>query len=117
MHRSKRTYRPLFPAVFDLRADALAIEFGNRELSELDLLGEFPPEKEVVAGLIDVKSYYVERPEDVAERVRRALEFIPPDRLWVSPDCGFRFLPRWLAREKLRNMVAGVEQVRRELSP
>ncbi len=112
LHRSKRTYRPLLPALFDLRADALAIEFGNRELAELELLREFPPDKEIVAGLIDVKSYYVERPEDVAERVRRALEFIAPDRLWVSPDCGFRFVPRWLAREKLRNMVAGVERVR-----
>ena len=57
---AKRSYRPLFPHILDVRADQLALEFANRELAELDLWREFPSEKELAAGLVDVKNYYVE---------------------------------------------------------
>ena len=63
-----------------------------------------------------VKSFYVETPEDVAERLRRCLAFIPAEKLSAIPDCGFFPVPRWLAAEKLKRLVAGTKLVRRELT-
>src|SRR5262249_49714673 len=54
-----------------------------------------------------------ETPEDVAERLRRCLAFIPPEKLSAIPDCGFFPVPRWLAAEKLKRLVAGPELGRR----
>ena len=66
-------------------------------------------------GVIDVKSYYIETPDDVAERVRACLKFAPPERLVFAPDCGLSQTARWAARQKLANMVEGVRRVREEL--
>ena len=53
--------------------------------------------------------------EDVAERIRLLLKHVEPESLYLSPDCGFFQLPRWLTYLKLESMVAGTEIVRREL--
>jgi 5-methyltetrahydropteroyltriglutamate--homocysteine methyltransferase len=63
-----------------------------------------------------VKSFYLETPEDVAERVRLCLRAIPAEKLSLVPDCGFFPVPRWLAFEKLKRLVAGVQIVRDELA-
>jgi 5-methyltetrahydropteroyltriglutamate--homocysteine methyltransferase len=114
--RGKRQYRWMFPAILEADCDELVLEFANREMIELDLLGEVARVKDVAAGLVDVKSFYVETPEDVAERLRAALEHVSPEKLTVVPDCGFFQLPRWLAFQKLQRMVQGVEIVRRDLT-
>jgi 5-methyltetrahydropteroyltriglutamate--homocysteine methyltransferase len=113
---AKRTYRPLFPHIFELNAHQYALEFANRELAELDLWKEFPSDRELAAGLVDVKNYYVETADDVAERVRAALRFVPPEKLSVVPDCGFSQTARWAARAKLKAMVEGTRIVRAELA-
>jgi 5-methyltetrahydropteroyltriglutamate--homocysteine methyltransferase len=63
-----------------------------------------------------VKADRVETPEEVASRIRRALEHVPVGRLWVVPDCGFWTTPRPAAVGKLRAMVAGARLVRGELA-
>jgi 5-methyltetrahydropteroyltriglutamate--homocysteine methyltransferase len=112
---AKRTYRPLFPRILDVRAEQFALEFANRELVELELWREFPSDRELAAGLIDVKNYWVETAEDVAERIRRTLQYVRPEKLWIVPDCGFSQTARWAARRKLQAMVEGARIVRREL--
>jgi 5-methyltetrahydropteroyltriglutamate--homocysteine methyltransferase len=52
----------------------------------------------------------------VAERIRRFLEFVPVEKLWINPDCGFFTMPRWITALKLQNMVAGTRIVRQELA-
>lgn len=113
---AKRTYRPLLPHIFDMRADQFALEFANREMSEINLWQEFPNDKELAAGLVDVKNYYCETPEDVAERIRIALQYVPAEKLSVVPDCGFSQTARWAAKRKLKAMVEGTKIVRRELT-
>ncbi len=66
-------------------------------------------------GVIEVMNPHVETPEEVAARIRVALEHVAPDRLIVSTDCGLYQLPRDLAFRKLRSLVAGTRIVRREL--
>ena len=61
-----------------------------------------------------VKSYFIETPEIVAERVRLCLQHAPAERLVFAPDCGLSQTARWAAKQKLANMVAGVRAVRKE---
>lgn len=110
-----RRYAPMFPAFLDLKVDELHLEMANREFAEIEILRDIAPEREVAVGIIDVKSYYIESVEDVAERVRLCLHFAPAERLSFAPDCGLSQTARWAARRKLENMVEGVHRVRKEL--
>ena len=110
-----RSYRPLFPELLDARCDQFVFEYANREMAELELLKEYPPNREVGVGVIDVKAYQVESAEEVARRIRSALQWVAPDRLWINPDCGFWEAPRHVAVGKLQAMVAGTRLIREEL--
>jgi len=110
-----RQYAPMFPAFLELNVDEIHLEMASREFAELELLKIITTTKDVAVGIIDVKSYYVETPEDVAKRVRACLAFAPAERLSFAPDCGLSQTARWAARQKLKNMVAGVKRVRAEL--
>ncbi len=112
----RRSYRPLFPKILDLAADQLLLEFAGREMAEADLWREFAATKELAAGVVDVKSYYIETPQDVADRLRLLLKHVPAEKLWVTADCGFSQTARWAAVAKLRNLVAGARLLRAELS-
>ena len=112
---AKRTYAPVFDQMMQFRVNQLVLEFANRELAELELCREIAAHKDLAVGLVDVKSYYIETPEDVAERVRRALQYIPAEKLSVVPDCGFSQTARWASRAKLNAMVAGTRIVRKEM--
>ena len=111
----KRTYRPLFPGILEAKAEQIALEFSNREMSEVELWSEFGGERELAAGVIDVKSMYLETPEDVAERIRTVLQHVDPEKLYLTCDCGFSASSRGLARAKLHALVAGARIVRQEL--
>lgn len=113
--RGKRSYAWMFPKVQECRFDELVLEYANREMSEIEHWGEWVGGKTLGVGVIDVKSFYVESPEDVAERIRFALRYGPPEQLVINPDCGFFQLPRWITRLKLDAMVAGAKIVRSEL--
>jgi 5-methyltetrahydropteroyltriglutamate--homocysteine methyltransferase len=105
---AKRTYRPILGSMLAFRADELVLEFANREMAELDLLAEIAPHRDLAIGVVDVKSYYLETAEDVAERIDRVLAAgVPADRLTLVPDCGFSQTARWAARAKLHALVDG----------
>ena len=70
---------------------------------------------DVAVGIVDVKSYYMETVDDIADRVRQCLKFAPAERLAFAPDCGLSQTARWAARQKLQHLVAGVARVRQEL--
>jgi len=108
----KRRYAPMFPAFLELAADELHLEMASRELAELELIGPIGERHDVGVGVIDVKSYYVETPADVEERIRACLEHVAPERLSVSPDCGLSQTARWAATRKLAALVQGARRVR-----
>jgi 5-methyltetrahydropteroyltriglutamate--homocysteine methyltransferase len=108
-------YDFLFPAVAAARVDALVLEFARKGLDDLRLLRQYTWDRYLGLGVIDVKTAEVEPAGLVASRIRRALEFVPAQRLMVNPDCGLRHLPAGVARAKLRAMVAAAAQVRGEL--
>jgi len=107
-----RRYAPMFPAFLDMHVNEIHLEMASREFAELELIKIVAQKKDVAVGIVDVKSYYVETAEDVANRVRACLEYAPADRLSFAPDCGLSQTARWAARQKLGNMVAGVKLAR-----
>jgi 5-methyltetrahydropteroyltriglutamate--homocysteine methyltransferase len=110
-----RRYAPMFPAFLDFKVDEIHLEMASREFAELELLGDIARRRDVAVGIIDVKSYYIETPDDVAARVRACLKHAPADRLSFAPDCGLSQTARWAARQKLQNLVVGVKRVREQL--
>jgi len=110
-----RRYAPMFPAFLGMSVDEIHVEMASREFAEIEVIGAIAQQKDVAVGIIDVKSYYIETVEDVAERVRLCLRHAPAERLAFAPDCGLSQTARWAARKKLQNMVAGVQIVRSEM--
>ncbi|HEY1376664.1 MAG TPA: hypothetical protein VGF55_07710 [Gemmataceae bacterium] len=110
-----RSYRPLFPHLGRAAVGQLALEFASREMAEVELLAELPDAMGVAVGLVDVKNTWVEPAELVAERLRLVLKHVEPERVHVTPDCGFSQTARAVACRKLRNLVDGVRIVRQEL--
>ena len=110
-----RKYAPMFAAFMGMNVDEIHVEMASREFAELEVLSEITKSRDAAVGIVDVKSYYIETVDDIAERVKRCLEFAPADRLSFAPDCGLSQTARWAAKQKLNNMVAGTKQVRKEL--
>ena len=110
-----RRLGPLVSAMERLQCHQLVLEFANREMAELEVIGGLAEHFEIAAGVIDVKNFYLESADDVARRIDRCLAHVAPEKLTVTADCGFSALPRYLARDKLNAMVAGARLVRGKL--
>jgi 5-methyltetrahydropteroyltriglutamate--homocysteine methyltransferase len=109
------SYRYLFPTILEAKVNQLTLEFARRGGEDLELFKEFPSSFEVGVGVIDVKSQDIETPDMVAQHLRRALEVLPPERVYVLTDCGCFHLPRDVAFHKLQAMVEGTRIIRKEL--
>jgi len=109
---SNRSLERLMPAIDSLIANELVLEFANREMAEIEILAQLAGRFHIAAGVIDVKSFWVETGEDVARRLERVLRFVPIDKLTATADCGFSALPRAVAKEKMRALVQGAAMVR-----
>lgn len=110
-----RQLAPMFPAFLDFHCAEMHLEMASREFAELELISTVAKRMDVAVGVVDVKSYYIETPADVAARVHLCLKHAPAERLVFAPDCGLSQTARWAARQKLANLVAGVNLVRKEL--
>ncbi|MBX3188930.1 MAG: cobalamin-independent methionine synthase II family protein [Labilithrix sp.] len=94
-------------------ADIVSIEAAQPKL-DMSVLRELPS-KTIMLGVLDLGDPAIETPAVVAERIRRALAVVSPERLVIAPDCGMKYLSRETAIGKARAMVEGAKIVRREL--
>ncbi|HZP46768.1 MAG TPA: cobalamin-independent methionine synthase II family protein [Candidatus Binataceae bacterium] len=97
----------------DCAADQVSLEAAQPQL-DLSVLRDLPS-KTIMLGVLNLGDETVETPEIVAQRIRAALEIVPPERLVVAPDCGMKYLSRAAAFGKLKAMVAGARIVRAEI--
>jgi 5-methyltetrahydropteroyltriglutamate--homocysteine methyltransferase len=95
-------------------ADEICLEAAQPRL-DLSILEQLPS-KRIVLGVLDLGDPAAESAAQVADRIRAALRYLPPEKLSVGPDCGMKYLPRGLAQAKLRALVDGAQIVRSELS-
>jgi 5-methyltetrahydropteroyltriglutamate--homocysteine methyltransferase len=102
------------PELEGVRADVISIEAAQPNLDRSILRSL--PSKSFMVGVISMGAPEVETPETVADRIRRALDVLPPERLMVAPDCGMKYLTRDVAFSKLAAMVKGAAIVRREIT-
>ena len=109
-----RQYEESFPLLQQSDIDIISLECHNSRVP-VDLI-ELVRGKKVMLGAIDVASEQVETPEEVAETLRKALEFVDAENLMPSTNCGMAPLPRDVALAKLEALSAGTHLVRRELA-
>jgi 5-methyltetrahydropteroyltriglutamate--homocysteine methyltransferase len=105
----------IFPRASGLTMTALNYEIAHWGSEDLEPLGQAAWEKPFIAGVIDVKSVEIDQADEVADRIRACLKFVPAERLGLTTDCGLINLPRRVAHAKLRALVEGTKIVRAEL--
>jgi 5-methyltetrahydropteroyltriglutamate--homocysteine methyltransferase len=110
-----RQYESTFPLLAASKIRQVSLECANSHVP-IDLIGLLEG-KDVMVGAIDVASDTVETPEAVAAVLRKALEFVPAERLYPCTNCGMVPLPREVAQGKLRALAAGAAKVRAERFP
>ncbi|CAH0528568.1 2-hydroxypropyl-CoM lyase [Allocatenococcus thiocycli] len=108
-----RQYEEVFPKLQKSNIDIISLECHNSRVP-IELLGLLRGKK-VMVGVIDVATDTIETPEEVADTLRKALEFVDADKLYPCTNCGMAPLSRQIARGKLNALSAGADIVRREL--
>ncbi len=109
-----RQYEAIFPKIQASAIDIVSLESHNSHVP-IDLI-ELIRGKKVMVGAIDVATTTIETPDEVADTLRQALQFVDADKLYPSTNCGMAPLSRTVARGKLAALAAGADLVRAELS-
>jgi 5-methyltetrahydropteroyltriglutamate--homocysteine methyltransferase len=109
-----RQYERTFPLLARSRIAQISLECANSRVP-LELLALLAG-KDVLVGAVDVATDRIESPDEVAATIRRAMAFVPPERLYPCTNCGMVPLSRDVALGKLRALAAGAAIVRRELA-
>jgi 5-methyltetrahydropteroyltriglutamate--homocysteine methyltransferase len=108
-------YETVLPYFADVPVNQFVLDFANREMTGIEALKALPKDKEVQVGVIDVRTSLIETPEQVAGRIRKVLQVVPPERVYLSTDCGMKPLPRLVAKLKLKALADGAAIVRKEI--
>lgn len=117
LHWERPSYERALPYLLQTNADVITLECASTSGRDLPLLGKFRTDKKIAIGVVNHSTAAVEPPEFVAGLIRRALEYVPPERLVLSTDCGFgrEGLARRIAFYKCVAINLGANLVRREL--
>lgn len=117
LHWERPSYERALPYLLATKADVLTLECASTGGRDLPLLGKFPTDKKIAIGVVNHSTAAVEPPEFVANLIRKALEYVPAERLILASDCGFgrEGLSRRIAFYKSVAINLGANIVRREL--
>jgi 5-methyltetrahydropteroyltriglutamate--homocysteine methyltransferase len=107
----------IYPAMLRLDVKQIHLAFKNTDFAYLDLIDKYgyADAKDLGVGVTDVHTRFTEDVEDVKDGIRRTLKRLPPDRLWIYPDCGLKTRTVEESEAKLRVMVDAVRGIKREL--
>jgi len=104
-----------YPTMLDIPVDQLDLEMTNSDFDLLQRFREVPFTKAIGLGVVDVHSHRVEAEDEVVRGIKLALEVLPPERVFIDPDCGLKTRTVEEAEAKMRTIVGAVWRVRREL--
>jgi 5-methyltetrahydropteroyltriglutamate--homocysteine methyltransferase len=118
MFKEVQSYVPALETYNEVDADVITFESCSSGMRDIPAIGKIITEKKIAIGMIDHHSLQIERPEDVADRIRETLKHIPAERLILCSDCGMgrEGMSRRHARYKIVSLVQGANIVKRELS-
>ncbi len=108
-------FATIYPKMLELPVDQIDLELANSNYDLLELFRKHPFTKSIGLGVVDVHNHRLESVAEVKAGIKKALELIPPERIYVDPDCGLKTRTVEEAKEKLRVVVQGVQEVKKEL--
>lgn len=108
-----RHYEKTFPSIQKSNIDIISLEYQNSNVP-MELM-ELIRGKKVMVGAIDVAKHEIETPEEVADTLRKALQFVDADKLYPCTNCGMAPLPRTVAHDKLNALHEGTAILRQEM--
>ncbi len=106
-------FEELYPQMLGLPVDNLDLETANSGMKFLETIAKYPVSKDLSLGMVDVHHHEIEPVETVEERIRQSLKIVPPERLWLDPDCGLKTRTVEEAIGKLKVIQEGRKQVLR----
>ena len=115
-HMCYSEFEDIIPAIDAMDADVITFEASRSKLTILDSLMENHFETEVGPGVYDIHSPRVPGVEEIVSAVRRMLEKVPQENLWINPDCGLKTRGETETTASLQNLVAAAEILRAELA-
>jgi 5-methyltetrahydropteroyltriglutamate--homocysteine methyltransferase len=117
MFAAVQSYKPALETYNTVDADVITFESSSSGGIDLEAIGKTITAKKIAIGVIDHHTLQVESPDEVAEKIRAALKYIPPERLVISTDCGMgrEGMSRRHAFYKIVSLVLGTNIVRKEL--
>ena len=117
MFKEVQSYKSALEMLNKVDADVITFESVSAGGADLADFGKIITDKKIAIGVIDHHSLQVERPEEIADHIRRALKHIPAERLVLSSDCGMgrEGMSRRHAYYKIVSLVLGTNIVRKEL--
>ncbi len=106
----------ILPYILEFPVDQFDLEFKNSNFRLLHYLKEYGYDKELGYGVIDVHTSQVETVEEIVDDINRImkLDILPPEKIYIDPDCGLKRLSRSIAKNKLKNMVEAARIVREQ---
>jgi len=111
-HMCYSEFNDIFEAIAEMDADVISIEASRSKMELLQAFDDFDYPNEIGPGVYDIHSPRVPPVEEMEELIRKALDVLDPEQMWVNPDCGLK-TRRWVeVRPALENMVAAAERVR-----
>ena len=113
VHNRPSTGYSFLPELEGAAVKQVSIETAQSKL-DLKVLKDLPS-KTIILGVVSLGDPRIETPDIVADRIRKALDVVPAERIIVAPDCGMKYIPRETAFGKLKAMVDGAAIVRAEL--
>ncbi len=117
MFKEVQSYKTALDMLNKVDADVITFESASAHGMDLEAFGKAITDKKICIGVIDHHSLQVERPEEIAEHIKKALQYIPAERLVLSSDCGMgrEGMSRRHAYYKTVSLVLGTNMVRKEI--
>ena len=82
-------YEPIMPHLLRAEVNQLAMEFAVSQAGDVAIFQQFPTDKAIGLGVVDVRGEIADTPALIVERVEKALQYLKPEQITLNPDCGF----------------------------
>jgi 5-methyltetrahydropteroyltriglutamate--homocysteine methyltransferase len=114
-HSCYGAFEFIYPDMLKLPVDNFDLEMSNSEFDLVEIFKKHPFTKDISFGVVDVHSHLIEDVATVKKRIRRALEVLKPEQLWIDPDCGLKTRTTEEAIAKLKVLVKATKEIRASL--